>query len=259
LILGLFIILKFEPLGVATSAGLRRLQIVVSIDGLQPEHDARRKPATYDRIVKHIEGHAVTVHCTVTSQQTRRPGYLEEFVAYWSANPNARNIWFSLYTPQVGEVAEEILTAADRRRVSEDLRQLRARYPKLHMAPSVIDGLVEPPRSPEACIFARTTTCYSSDLERRITPCQFGGTPDCSQCGCMASAGLAAVGRHRLFGAVPVGRIFDVSLKVGAFMGRLRAPHEQHERYEKHEQHEPGEKHEQPGRRDDTATAAESL
>src|SRR5712672_2670770 len=28
--------------------GLRRLQIVVSIDGLQPEHDARRAPATYD-------------------------------------------------------------------------------------------------------------------------------------------------------------------------------------------------------------------
>src|SRR3954452_20914623 len=27
--------------------GLRRLQICVSIDGLQPEHDLRRKPATY--------------------------------------------------------------------------------------------------------------------------------------------------------------------------------------------------------------------
>src|SRR6202011_584899 len=27
---------------------LRRLSIVVSIDGLQPEHDARRTPATYD-------------------------------------------------------------------------------------------------------------------------------------------------------------------------------------------------------------------
>ena len=31
-----------------------RLEIVVSIDGLQPEHDVRRAPATYDRIVKHI-------------------------------------------------------------------------------------------------------------------------------------------------------------------------------------------------------------
>src|SRR5262245_1353499 len=34
---------------------LRRLQIVVSIDGLQPEHDVRRTPATYDRILKHIK------------------------------------------------------------------------------------------------------------------------------------------------------------------------------------------------------------
>ena len=50
-------------------ARLPRLQIVVSIDGLQPEHDERRKPATYDRILKHIAGQQITVHCTVTRQQ----------------------------------------------------------------------------------------------------------------------------------------------------------------------------------------------
>src|SRR4029450_6161548 len=79
--------------------GLRRLQVVVSIDGLQPEHDERRKPATYDRILKHIEGHQITVHCTVTRQQVRREGYLEEFVKLWSANASTRTIWISLYTP----------------------------------------------------------------------------------------------------------------------------------------------------------------
>src|SRR5437763_669098 len=36
-------------------AAIPRLQICVSIDGLQPEHDARRRPATYDRILKHID------------------------------------------------------------------------------------------------------------------------------------------------------------------------------------------------------------
>jgi sulfatase maturation enzyme AslB (radical SAM superfamily) len=41
------------------------LHIVVSIDGLQPEHDARRAPATYDRILKHIDGHQITVYSTV--------------------------------------------------------------------------------------------------------------------------------------------------------------------------------------------------
>ena len=52
-----------------------RLQVVVSIDGLQPEHDERRKPAG-ERVLKHIEGHQITVHCTVTRQQARRDGYL---------------------------------------------------------------------------------------------------------------------------------------------------------------------------------------
>ncbi len=94
--------------------GLNRLQIVVSIDGLQPEHDERRTPATYDRILKHIEGHQITVHCTVTRQQVRRDGYLEEFLEFWQANPNTRLIWMSLYTPQVGELSMERLTKQDR-------------------------------------------------------------------------------------------------------------------------------------------------
>src|SRR6185436_12418373 len=73
-------------------ASLRRVQICVSIDGLQPEHDARRTPATYDRILKHIQGHRVTVHCTVTRQQVLRDGYLEDFVRLWSGNPDVSQI-----------------------------------------------------------------------------------------------------------------------------------------------------------------------
>ncbi len=80
-----------------------RLSIVVSIDGLQPEHDLRRSPATYDRILKHIVGHSITVHCTVTRQQVDRPGYIEEFLQFWSERTEVEKIWFSLYTPQVGE------------------------------------------------------------------------------------------------------------------------------------------------------------
>jgi sulfatase maturation enzyme AslB (radical SAM superfamily) len=203
-------------------AGIRRLQICVSIDGLQPEHDVRRAPATYDRIVKHIEGHAITVHCTVTRQQARRAGYLEEFIAHWSANPHVRHVWISLYTPQLGEVADEVLTPADRSRVIAELLEIRARYPKLQAPKGLLEVLAEPPSTPEECIFARTTTCLSADLTRRITPCQFGGNPDCSQCGCMASAGLGAVGRHRLPGGLQVGKIFDVSERVGDTVRRVR-------------------------------------
>src|SRR5256885_601674 len=93
--------------------GIPRLSIVISIDGLQPEHDARRAPATYDRILKHIAGHAITVHCTITRQQVQRDGYLDEFARFWSANPAIRQLWFSLYTPQIGEVSAEILRPED--------------------------------------------------------------------------------------------------------------------------------------------------
>src|SRR5688572_21198457 len=114
-------------------ASIPRLQMVVSIDGLQPEHDERRKPATYDRILKHIAGHQITVHCTVTRQQVQREGYLDQFVDYWSANPNVRQLWVSLYTPQVGEESPERLQPEDRERVVAALMALRARYPKLKM------------------------------------------------------------------------------------------------------------------------------
>jgi MoaA/NifB/PqqE/SkfB family radical SAM enzyme len=203
--------------------GLPRLQVVVSIDGLQPEHDERRKPATYERILKHIEGHQITVHCTVTRQQARREGYIEEFLDFWQANPHTRLMWISLYTPQVGELSMERLTPDDRTRVIAELRRLRSKYPKLQMLDGMLNVYAAPPDSPEHCIFAQTTACFSSDLERRISPCQFGGKPDCANCGCIASAGLDAIGRHRLKGGLPVGRIFYASLAVGKTMARLRS------------------------------------
>jgi MoaA/NifB/PqqE/SkfB family radical SAM enzyme len=203
-------------------AALRRFQIVVSIDGLQPEHDERRKPATYDRILKHIRGHKVTVHCTVTRQQAQRDGYLEEFVHYWSENPDTHQIWVSLYTPQIGEVSDERLEPADRERVVATLMHLRSVYPKLSMPRGLISVLAKPPASPDECIFARTTTCVSADFTRVISPCQFGGKPDCENCGCIASAGLGAVARHRLPGGLRVGAIFERSLRVGDTMRRMR-------------------------------------
>ena len=204
-------------------AKIPRLQIVVSIDGLQPEHDARRTPATYDRIHKHIVGQGITVHCTITRQQVQRDGYLEEFTQLWSANPNVRQLWFSLYTPQIGEVSPEILTPHDRERVVAALMSLRLKYKKIAMPEGLVKQYATPPSGPDDCIFAQTTSCISADFEHRITPCQFGGNPDCSQCGCIASAGLKAVGAHRIIGGtVRVGAIFETSLKIGKSMRTRR-------------------------------------
>jgi len=202
--------------------GIPRLKIVVSIDGLQPEHDERRKPATYDRILKHIKGQNITVHCTVTRQQSRRDGYLEEFVRFWSANPDTNQIWISLYTPQIGEQSEERLTGEDRERTVAALMHMRKSYPKLRMPEGLIRVYEKPPKSPDDCIFAQTTTCVSADFTRQIAPCQFGGNPDCANCGCIASAGLKAVGRHRLPGGLRVGAIFEHSLTLGRGVRRVR-------------------------------------
>jgi MoaA/NifB/PqqE/SkfB family radical SAM enzyme len=199
-----------------------RLSIVVSIDGLQPEHDLRRTPATYDRILKHIEHHAITVHCTVTRQQVNRQGYIEEFLQFWSPRPTVSKIWLSLYTPQLGEVSEERLLPSDRDKVIADLLALRQRYPKLTMPKSLIEAYASPPASPGDCVFARTTTTISADLTTKITPCQFGGAPDCGNCGCIASAGLHAVARHRVLGFIPIGGLLTGSLKVGNRMRRMR-------------------------------------
>ena len=203
-------------------ASLHRLQIVVSVDGLPAEHNVRRAPATYDRVLKHIKGHHITVHCTVTRQQARRDGYLEEFLRFWQSNGDTRTIWVSLYTPQRGEISEERLTPDDRARVIHELRRLRPTVPKFDMRDGALQVYAAPPTSPADCTFARTTECLSADLARAISPCQFGGNPDCENCGCVASASIDAIARYRLPGGIRVRRIFDASQRFGTIVGGLR-------------------------------------
>ncbi|HEY0702134.1 MAG TPA: radical SAM protein [Candidatus Acidoferrales bacterium] len=201
---------------------LDHLHIAVSIDGLQPEHDVRRTPATYERILKNIAGQRVTVHCTITGQMMKRPGYLEEFLKFWTPRPEIKKVWFSIFTPQIGDQLPEILTPAERTRAIAEMLDLRQRYPKLDMPERVIREFATPPKSPDDCIFAMTTQTMSADLETMITPCQFGGKPDCAQCGCVASMGLAAVGAYKLGGVIPVGGIFKASHKIGQMRARAR-------------------------------------
>ena len=201
---------------------IKGLYLVVSVDGLQPEHDARRKPATYERILRNIADQKVTVHCTVTAQTAARVGYYEEFLKFWSLRPEVKQIWISFFTPQLGADDPEILKGETRGRVIDEFVELRKRFPKLVFPDSVANGYRTPPTSPGNCIFARTTLNLSADLTSRVTPCQFGGTPDCSQCGCMASAGLAAVGSYKLFNTVPLMKLYNISDRIGRTLaGRL--------------------------------------
>lgn len=201
---------------------IRNLNIVVSIDGLSAEHNKRRAPATYDRILKNIAGHEVTVHCTVTRQMACQSGHTAEFLSFWSEQPNVRKIWLSLYTPQVGESSDEMLPPKMRLRLIDELLWLRTQFPKLELPPSVLNAYKRPPSNPSRCIFALTTQTISADLKTGVRPCQLGGKPDCQQCGCVAAAALEAVGRYRLPIGVRTGTVFKLSRTLGLKWRNLR-------------------------------------
>ena len=213
----------FRPLA-ASWAEMPHMNVVVSIDGLRPEHDIRRAPATYDRILRNIAGQNITIHCTVTSQMMKWPGYLREFLEFWSPRPEIRKVWFSLFTPQRGDQLPEMLAPEERARAIADMLELRLEFPKLDMPEGLIRQFSTPPASPKECVFALTTQTLSADLKTKIVPCQFGGDPDCSSCGCIASMGLAAVAAHRLGGIIPVGPIFKASVKIGQARAKPEPP-----------------------------------
>lgn len=205
-----------RPIPVAWSR-IRRLTISVSVDGLQPEHDERRRPATYERILKNIEGSKVNIHCTITRQLTGRDKYFERFLSFWSARREVRKIWLSFFTPQVGVETNESLSWSEKTTVVKELMALRRQFPKAYLPDAVLKGYRRPPKSPADCIFARTTVNFTADLKSKIKPCQFGGEPDCSHCGCLASVGLNAIGDHRILKVLPVRKIFDASEAIGRF------------------------------------------
>jgi MoaA/NifB/PqqE/SkfB family radical SAM enzyme len=201
---------------------LPRLRVAVSVDGLPQHHDVRRKPATYERILKNIKGRKINVHWVITRPMLDRRGYLEEYVAFWNAQPEVDRIWVSLYTPQIGEQSAEMLAPNDREQVARELPLLARRFPKLLMNEGVARAFVHPPKNPDACLFSKMSANYSADLETRVEPCVFGGAPDCSQCGCAASSGLHWIRSVKVVGPLRVGHFVGASIGVGTLLNRAR-------------------------------------
>ena len=213
---------------------LRRCRVAVSVDGLPEHHDERRKPATYERILQNIRDRQINVHWTITAAMLKRLGYLEEYVAFWNARPEVNRIWVSLYSPQVGEHSAEMLSPEERRRIGSELPVLHQAYPKLLMSPGIAEAFVTPPRSPEQCLFSKMSTNYSADLTTRVEPCVFGGTPDCSQCGCVISSGLHRAQKVRVAGPLKVGHLVRGSMAIGSLCNRLRSKSADPSRWNRH-------------------------
>src|SRR5271169_156711 len=201
---------------------LPRLRVAVSVDGLPEHHNERRKPATYERILKNVAGRSINVHWVITRPMLSRTSYLEEYVAFWNARPEVDHIWVSLYSPQIGEESEERLMPQDRELVARELPQLGRSYRKLLLPEGMGRAFVKPPANPDDCLFSKMSMNYSADLRTHVEPCVFGGNPDCSQCGCSISSALHWVREVKLAGPLKVGHLVQGSLNVGSVLRKLR-------------------------------------
>jgi MoaA/NifB/PqqE/SkfB family radical SAM enzyme len=203
---------------------LPHVTVAISVDGLAPDHNIRRHPATYDRILQNIAGRRVNIHCTIVRQHMLQPGYLEQFLAFWSARPEVNRIWFSVYTPQRNESSPEMLHPEDRLRLANDLPAMSRRFPKLMLPDGMARAFAEPPQSPAQCLFSKMSVNYTADLKTNVEPCVFGGDPDCSQCGCSISAGLHWISGISIAGPLRVGHLVRASMATGAAVNRV-LPH----------------------------------
>jgi len=208
-----------------------RVRVAVSVDGLPEHHDIRRKPATYERILKNIEGRQVNIHWVITRPMLARRPYLEEYVSFWNARPEVNRIWVSLYTPQVNEHSAEMLSPAQRLAVAQELRSLQPHYPKLLMNYGIARAIQSPPANPRQCMFSKMSTNYSADLKTRVEPCIFGGMPDCSQCGCAISSGLHWLKTIRAAHLIKIETLVNASIGVGSVFGKLRSQNDMHPRW----------------------------
>ncbi len=208
-----------------------RLRVAVSVDGLPEHHDERRKPATYERILQNIAGRKVNVHWVITRPMLQRLEYLEEYVSFWNTREEVDHVWVSLYTPQMGEQSAEMLTPADREFVARELPRLRKIYPKLLINDGIGQAFVNPPTEPKDCLFAKMSVNYSADFKTRVEPCVFGGTPDCSQCGCAISSALHWIKDIKAVGPVRIDHLVRGSMKIGTAVQKVRGLRK-HERWE---------------------------
>jgi organic radical activating enzyme len=201
---------------------LPRLIVVVSVDGLARDHDVRRHPATYERILQNIERRRVYLHWTIVRAQAEQPGYLEEYLSFWNQRPEVERILVSLYSPQQGEQTAEMLSVQQRADVAEALHDLSHQFPKLIAPKCAAEAFISPPANAAGCTFARISRNYASDLATAVEPCILGGTPDCAQCGCAISAVLHGIAGVRLTGPLRVGHLIRASTGVASVLTRLR-------------------------------------
>ncbi len=200
---------------------LPKVTVAVSVDGNPEDHDQRRKPATYSRILKNIAGRKVNIHWTVVRKNIEERDYMDRYLNFWNAQPEVNRIWVSVYTPQVDEESAERLTEENREELGTYFSSVAGRYPKLTMHEGLMDAFLRPPESPSTCLFSKLSVNYTADLKTRVEPCVFGGEPNCAECGCSMSMGMHWMGDIRVAGPLRARHLINGSLAVGRTVNRV--------------------------------------
>ena len=199
---------------------LPRVTVAVSIDGNPEDHDVRRKPATYERILKNIEGSKVNIHWTVVRSNIEQTGYMDRYLDFWDGRPEVNNVWISIYTPQLEEDSPERLTQKNRRDLASYFQSIKGKYRKATMTQGMIDAFLNPPDSPATCMFSKLSVNYTADLHSRVEPCVFGGQPNCAECGCSISLGAHWIGDYKVAGPLRGRHLINGSLAIGRTVNR---------------------------------------
>ena len=200
---------------------LPRVTVAVSVDGNPEDHDVRRKPATYERILRNVEGSKINVHWTVVRRNIEQPGYMDRYLDFWNNRPEVDRVWVSIYTPQLDENSPERLTDENRRQLASYFQSIQGKYRKLTMTTGMIDAFLNPPESPASCMFSKLSVNYTADLRSRVEPCVFGGQPNCAECGCSISLGTHWLGEYKIAGPLRGRHLIQGSLAMGRTMNRV--------------------------------------
>ena len=65
----------------------------------------------------------------------KKPGYLAQFLDFWTVRPEVKKVWFSLFTPQVGDQMPEILSPSERAQAITDMLQTAKAVSEIGYAP----------------------------------------------------------------------------------------------------------------------------
>jgi MoaA/NifB/PqqE/SkfB family radical SAM enzyme len=210
---------------------LEEVTVAVSVDGNPEDHDVRRKPATYERILRNVEGRRVNIHWTVVRRNVEQPGYMDRYLTFWNERPEVQTIWVSIYTPQLKEESAERLTAKNREQLAQYFNNVEGRYNKLLMHKGLMEAFLHPPSSPASCLFSKLSVNYTADLKTRVEPCVFGGEPNCAECGCSISLGMEWIGEIKVAGPLRIKHFIRGSIAAGRAMHRF-TPHGEGWRWE---------------------------